>query len=168
MRTRVLSCVLAAVLCLLCACRGSGADTSSQLQLYYVDTSQGTGSALGGQIWAHQGETGVGELLDALMRGPTAEDLRSPIPGSTTVRAWWIEKEGLLRIDLSEHYGDLTGIELTLADYCITLTMCQLEEVRSVQITVVGRELSYRPHQILTPEQAMLSGLIPGKSGAGK
>lgn len=55
--------------------------------------------------------------------------------------------------------GSLTGIGLTLADYCLTFTLCQLEEVERVNITVSGRTISYRYRQELDPSQAVLSGV---------
>lgn len=51
------------------------------------------------------------------------------------------------------------GIGLTLADYCLTFTLCQLEEVERVSITVSGRTISYRYRQELDPSQAVLSGV---------
>ena len=38
----------------------------------------------------------------------------------------------------------VAGIDLTLADYCVTLTLTQLDGVNAVSITSGGRELPYR------------------------
>ena len=45
---------------------------------------------------------------------------------------------GLLTVDFSSTYGTLSGIDLTLADYSVVLTLTQLEEVETVMITVGG------------------------------
>ena len=44
-----------------------------------------------------------------------------------------------------------------MADYCIVLTMSQLDGVEAVEINVAGQPVSYRNHQILTREEAVLS-----------
>ena len=101
-----------------------------------------------------------GELLDALLDGPPLDSgLRSPFPAGTRLLGWQLDQDGLLWVDLSESYGSLTGIGLTLADYCLTFTLCQLEEVERVSITVSGRTISYRYRQELDPSQAVLSGV---------
>ena len=66
-------------------------------------------------------------------------------------------EEGVLALNLSEQYGGLTDISLTVADYCIVLTMSQLDGVEAVEINVAGQPVSYRNHQILTREEAVLS-----------
>ena len=69
----------------------------------------------------------------------------------------WDLEEGCLHVDLSEQYGSLTGIDLTVADACLTLTLCQVEGVESVYVTVEGDEIPYRPIQQLTPSDLLLS-----------
>ena len=73
-----------------------------------------------------------------------------------SLRSWGLE-EGVLVLNLSEQYGGLTDISLTVADYCIVLTMSQLDGVEAVEINVAGQPVSYRNHQILTREEAVLS-----------
>ncbi|MBR5533428.1 MAG: GerMN domain-containing protein [Ruminiclostridium sp.] len=93
----------------------------------------------------------VEELLLALLSGPESETLNRVIPASVSLRGWTLQN-GLLTVDLSGSYGTLSGIDLTLADYSIVLTLTQLEEVEAVMITVEGQVLPYRDHQRLTPE----------------
>ena len=61
------------------------------------------------------------------------------------------------KVDLSSAYRNLSGIDLTLADYCITLTLTQLSAIRSVSILVRGQELSYRDSQRFRPKDVLLS-----------
>ena len=63
-----------------------------------------------------------------------------------------------MTVDLSWPYGDLVGIELTMADYCITLTLTQLEGVEEVCITANGSQLPYRDRQVFTAEDVMFTG----------
>ena len=60
-------------------------------------------------------------------------------------------------VDLSRRYASLTGIQLSLADYCITLSLTGLEDIASVTITAEGRELAYRPSQVLMEQDVLLS-----------
>jgi germination protein M len=66
-------------------------------------------------------------------------------------------KETHLTVDFSEGYGGLTDVDLTLADYCVVLTLCQLDGIDSVEITVAGRPLSYRSQQTLTAQDVILT-----------
>ena len=52
----------------------------------------------------------------------------------------------MLLVDLSEQYGALADVSLTLADYSIVLTLSQLEGVEGVEITAGGHRVSYRSH----------------------
>lgn len=90
-----------------------------------------------------EGEKVVEGLMDLLLSGPEEPDLRSPFPVGTYLRGWSLE-DGRLTLDLSETYGGLAGVDLTLADGCIVLTLSQLEEVEEVYIMVEGRHRPFR------------------------
>jgi len=154
--------VLAA--CLLTACRPrSGTprpvESESGFYLYFLNSETNVGSAIAGEPYVGQTPTAQ-RLINALLAGPTREGLSSPFPNQTALNGWSLT-DGLLTVDLSEHYGDLAGIDLTLADYCLTLTLCQLDRVEQVRITVAGRGLAYRDHDILDPSEAVLEDLVP-------
>ena len=116
-----------------------------------------------------QGEEGAspgpGELLEALLAGPREEGHRSPVPRGVALVGWeWDgERPGNLRVRLSEQYGGLTDISLTLADYAIVLTLSQLEGVETVALSSEGRSTSYRSHQILGADEAELPGTPAGR-----
>lgn len=90
-----------------------------------------------------QEEQTVEGLTELLLAGPEGEGLVSPFPAGTRIRSWR-QEEGRVTLDLSEAYSGLTGVELTLADGCIVLTLCQLPEVEEVYITVEGRRRPFR------------------------
>ena len=96
-------------------------------------------------------------LMSALLTGAGEQGLSSPFPGGVRLLSWSLE-EGRLHLDLSEQYGGLTGIDLTLADCCTVLTFCALDEVDAVYITVEGREVPYRRTQVLTAQDVLLFG----------
>lgn len=90
----------------------------------------------------------VEERMAALLSGPQSAELRSPFPSGVRLRSWRLE-EGVLRLDLSEAYGGLSGVDLTIADYCIVLTLCQVEGVEAVDITVEGETVPYRGRKLM-------------------
>ena len=148
----------ALLLVLMLALSGCGGKSGgSGYQLYFwVDPETAThGPALAGQSWSGKGEPGVEELFAALMAGPTQKGLVSPFPqGASLIR--WELSDGLLTLNLSEQYGGLADVSLTLADYCLVLTMSQLPGVESVQIQSDGHTYHSRSHQTMTPDEAVL------------
>ena len=104
-----------------------------------------------------QGQEPIPGLMTLLMQRPHGADLAAPFPSGLKLLDWTLE-EGQLHLDLSEQYYSLSGVDLTLADACLTLTFSQLEEVESVYVTVEGHELPYRTIQQLTAGDILLAG----------
>lgn len=97
------------------------------------------------------------ELLHQLLDGPGEDtSLRTPFPVGTVLQDLTVEGAHAW-VDLSGAYGTLSGIALTMADYCITLTLTQLPEIRTVSITVRGQELAYRETQNFSARDVLLS-----------
>ena len=97
-------------------------------------------------------ETLVRELLAA----PEDAGLRSPFPSGTELQKLTVAG-GRATVDLSAQYARLSGVDLSLADYCLTLTLTQLTGIYAVRITADGRELPYRKTQLLTAADPLLS-----------
>ena len=124
-------------------------------ELYFLSdpNSAGGGDAIRAQEkrlvldGAMETEDCVRALMEALLAGPDEPSLSSPIPEGTALKSLKVSGRRA-RIDLSAQYARLTGIDLSLADYCITLTLTQLPDVARVRITVAGRELDYRSRQV--------------------
>lgn len=95
-------------------------------------------------------------LMEELLAGPTDETLVSTIPAGTTLLSLELDGARAL-VDLSSAYSTLSGVELTLADYAIALTLTQLPEIASVSITVRGQELAYRTTQRFSPRDVLRS-----------
>ena len=115
---------------------------------------------------AHAFRTGaavVPDLMQALLSQPDTPGLASPFPEGVRLLSWTLE-EGALHLDLSEQFGGLSGVNLTVADACLALTFCQVEGVESVYVTVEGGEIPYRPIQHLTEQDIALDG---GAAGTG-
>ncbi len=96
-------------------------------------------------------------LAEALVAGSVGEGLRSPFPGGTSLQKLTVAG-GRATVDLSEQYARLSGVDLSLADACLTLTLTQLDGIYAVRITANGRELPYRKTQLLSAADTLLSG----------
>lgn len=152
---RTLLFLLAALLPLnlLCAC--TQAETKREAYpVYFAAEGVKAPAALTAESRTLEtGENPVDGLLRILMEGPEGETLHRTIPSNVTLLGWTLT-EGTLTADFSGRYGSLSGIDLTLADYSVVLTLCQLPEVDAVEITVDGEEVSYRDHQLMTAQEA--------------
>lgn len=152
--------LLCALLLLLTACSpAEGPDADGAAYAVYFTASSLGGAALISEERRFPANSSLTEgLLDALLSGPAGEGLVSPIPAGTRLLSWQLDGEGVLSLDLSEQYGSLAGVDLTLADYAIALTLCQLPAVEAVSITVEGEAVAFRSHQLLRAADVILSG----------
>jgi len=95
-------------------------------------------------------------LIKELLMNPNEEDLKNPIPKGTKLISLTIA-DSHAAVDMSSSYGTLSGVALTLADYCITMTLTQVPGITSVSITSRGMELAYRGKQNLAATDLLLS-----------
>lgn len=154
--------ITAVCLLFLCACESTleepqQSGDQAAYRLYFASRDDQIESAVGSES-CDLPETGdqVEEMMDLLLAGPTSKDLVSPFPEGVALKNWSLE-DGVLKLNLSEQYNRLAGIGLTIADYCITLTMCQLPRINTVIISVEGELISFRDHQTLRVSDVLLS-----------
>jgi len=170
MRNPLISLALVCLL-LLCGCEKPAPELpEGSHRLYYVTAgySSDWSSAISDETYSPPEGTVIPEsLLRRLFQGPTDALLRSPIPAGTRIKAMEL-KEGVVYLDLSESYAGLFGMEQTLADACITLTLCQLEEVDGVSITVDGRQLLYHNQEILSTSLYILEEITVDSEAGSK
>ncbi len=95
-------------------------------------------------------------LVTCLLKGPGDETLKSPFPSGTMLLSVELEGDRAL-VDLTSAYGNLSGVALTLADYAIALTLTQLPEISVVNVTVRGKNLSYRDSQDFMERDVLFS-----------
>ena len=148
-----------------CAFAAAGLQTQDGYAVYFLeeDLSAAPGrDALRAEtvfLDADEGTDTLAErLMTCLLEGPEDESLRSAVPPGTVLVSLAVD-DGQAAVDLSSTYAVLSGVELTLADYAITLTLTQLPEISSVSITVRGRELAYRDKQVFTEEDVLRSSM---------
>ena len=92
-------------------------------------------------------------VLEKIFAPPEREGLQSPYPQGTHVLEAK-QKDGQVTLRLSNAYSELNGLGETIADYCIVLSLCQLEGVESVSI----RAENGGEKQNLRPENVILAG----------
>ena len=155
------------VLCALCltaalalsGCGPSGGD-SGVLLYFCTDAQTHHGPAIQSQPYTGPSGPGVEELVNALLAGPTQDGLVSPFPQGLSLQSWALE-DGLLTLNFSEQYGGLADISLTLADYCLVLTLSQVEGVDTVQIQSAGHTYHSRSHQTMKADEVLTDQSLP-------
>lgn len=141
---------LLSLLLLLCAC-GTAEQPGGMCLWFPVDLDAPRHSA---QAVASQGTEAdtVESLVAGLLSGPGEEGLARSLPEGTKLENWTL-KDGVLSLDFSEEYDTLSGADRTLADYCLTLTLCQLEQVESIRILTGEAE-----PRLLSPQDVLFTG----------
>lgn len=146
------------------ACGESSWDDSTYLKLYYpADLEQSRGSDAIAHMnipWDDMAQADVQAQADqvmALLMGACHEEgFTVPVPHGARLQQCEI-RNGIAYVDFSEAYGMLSGMELTIADYCVALSLTQIRGVDTVSITVGGRELAYRDSQRFTAKDALFT-----------
>ena len=165
MKKKFLTAVLSALAALaLTACVQERAEARSDYQLYYAaqaETARG-GDAIGEfpLKLANTENLSTQELaqtlLEALLLPPEDPLLASPFPNGTQLQEVTVSGKRA-HVNFTAPYARLSGVELSLADYCVTLTLTQLDGINAVTITANGRELPYRKTQVMTAADTLLS-----------
>ncbi|MDE7218943.1 MAG: GerMN domain-containing protein [Oscillospiraceae bacterium] len=97
-------------------------------------------------------------VVERLLAGPSGGELTSPLPEGTELLSLELQ-DRTAHVDLSDELRELSGVALTLADYCLTLSLTALESVRAVRITVHGRAVGHQPKQVFYERDVLLSDM---------
>lgn len=97
-------------------------------------------------------------VVRRLISGPEERNLRSPLPDNIRLLSLTIQ-DRRVTVDFSGGFAQLSGIELTLADYCLTLSLTDLEGISSVAITSQGRAVGQQPKQLFYERDVLLSNM---------
>ena len=175
MRRRIVTLLLAALL--LCTAAGCGEknaadgteNTSAYLRLYCpADLSEKNRSAGGGDAvngipisWKQvrgddRGRQQQAQYIMKLLGGCTDKDFICPVPKGTAVNSCTVTG-GTVSVDLSREYEQLVGVERTIADYCITLSLMQLDGIYAVRLTVNGLLPEGRTNGVYTSAEVLLT-----------
>ena len=164
MRRRIMGLLCGLLCCLTLAGCGGDGGTRDDYALYFrvrdLETAAGGGALRTETMPAPEEELDTASLaetlMEALLAGPRDETLVNTIPAGTALRSLTLNGSQAV-VDLSSAYGTLSGVELTLADQAVALTLTQLPELLSVRITVRGQELAYRDKQVFTGRDVLVA-----------
>lgn len=95
-------------------------------------------------------------VVEQLLAGPADGTLISPIPAGVDLVSLQIRNQWA-NVDFSESFNQLGGVELTLADYCLTLSLTALEGVEAVTVTAQGRDVVQQPKRVFFERDILLS-----------
>ena len=128
------------------------------LRVYVVSDNIHTGSGL---VWEYRQadpeQDTVQQLIEWLLSEPEQAEHQSAVPGGVTLLSREL-KDGILVLNFSEGYGDLSGAARSLANGAVVLTMTQLETVNGVIIQSAGEPVTGKLSLPLTAEMYDLSG----------
>ncbi|MBE6918517.1 MAG: hypothetical protein E7469_02400 [Ruminococcaceae bacterium] len=94
--------------------------------------------------------------LHLLLEGYQDSAFGRVLPGSARLLSCQVSGS-TATVDFSAAYGQLSGIDLTIADYCIALSLVQIPGIYTVRITVNGRELAYRDKNYFRADDVLVT-----------
>lgn len=97
-------------------------------------------------------------LVEKLLEGSGDGTLHSPLPAGVELLGLEI-LDRTAYVDLSGGISNLSGVELALADYCLTLTLTALDGITAVAVTSQGRNLGQQPKQMFYEWDVLLSSM---------
>ena len=97
-------------------------------------------------------------VVTRMLEGSEDGELSSPLPPDVELLGLEV-RDRLACVDFSGGMNSLSGVEVALADYCLTLSLTALEGVGSVAVTVQGRTLGQQPKQIFYERDVLLSNM---------
>lgn len=153
---RFLTLLLAAALLLaaVCGCARTGQSTTGDsVSVWRVHSGAQAGDLLAAEAKPLAGgaQAEIGEVLALFLSGTRADGLRRALPDDVELLSWTSDS-GLVTLELSESFLSLAPMERTAAVFAAVLTLCQLDEVDAVSITVGGETL----YHALDAEDALL------------
>ena len=81
----------------------------------------------------------VEQIVLACLSAPGDQGMRSAFPEKTALLDYTLF-EGELTVNLSQEYGALFGPQLTIAEGCMTLSLCQIQGVENVTLLSGGKK----------------------------
>lgn len=95
-------------------------------------------------------------ITEQVLLGSSDGLLRSPFPEDTTLVSITV-RDHRVYVDLAGSFARMDGVALTLADYCLTLSLSAIDGIESVSITSSGRLLAQQPRQVFRERDVILS-----------
>ena len=140
MKKRVACLAAALLLTLLAACQPQSESGEDGLRLWFAVPGDWQSREVTAALDSvpYTGAESVHALLTALLAGPPQDsELVSLIPEGTGMVSCTVEGRTAF-VDLSADYARLSGVDRTIADCCVTLTLNQLPGVDRVELSAGG------------------------------
>ena len=147
-----------------CASPAPPEEQGARTPIYYLaaeDASRG-----GDRIRACYETLGLGQdatvrdeaaaVVSRLLEGPADRELESPLPAGVELLSLEV-RDRTAYVDLSGSFNQLAGVELSMADYCLTLSLTALDGIGAVRITAQGRPVGQQPKQVFYERDVLLS-----------
>ena len=158
--------LLALMLLAACAAPDEAEQDPGGMLLYYVLPEE---DARGGdRIQARReildlpenadGQAQARAVVERLMAGPADGAAFSPLPRSVELLGVEV-RDQMAYVDFGGEIRNLSGVDLALADYCLTLSLTALDSVRAVAVTAQGRPVGQQPKQIFYERDVLLSDM---------
>lgn len=97
-------------------------------------------------------------VVERLMEGPADGMKLSPLPEGLALLDLEL-RDRTAYVDFSGEVRDLSGVELAMADYCLTLSLTALDSIRAVTLTAQGRPVGQQPKQVFYERDVLLSDM---------
>jgi len=78
------------------------------------------------------------------------------VPANTRLQSCTVTGSTVV-VDFSASYGLLSGMDLSMADYCVALSLLQVPGIYTVRITVSGRDLAYRDKNYFRADDVLVT-----------
>ena len=161
---RPLAAGVLALALLLAGCGRQGTEAAPGTVLYYLADLElaAGGEAIQpvpvelGDLDAMDTQTAAELILEKLAEN--GDGYFSPIPPGVTMEGLTFRGRRVY-VELSRDYGALEGVDLSLSAFCLTLSLCQLEEIASVGLSAGGTVVTLGRNQVLMEQDAALSGM---------
>lgn len=140
--------ILIALCVLLCACGKEKApvvSTGSFSVYRELRTEYQTNGELlrAEKVSLSAGDNPIEKAVEALGSTPEGDTLQCPIPSYVKIMGAEL-KDNCVTVTMNTAYLDVTGIDKSVLDGCITLTMCSIENVDYVNICVGSEVIASR------------------------
>lgn len=158
---RILCLFLVCALCLpLLGCKPKTEDIEDPVNFYYrrsADTI--TFGKADGVITSEQREAAghrddPSYLINLYLKGPAGTGMNRTFPKGVELVKFSLEG-GCAYITVSDFFSTLTGINLTLACACLTLTVCELTGAKQLTVSTSNTLLDGNRTVIMTPDDIL-------------
>lgn len=145
MKNVILIILVAAITLLAIGCAKTADVSASTVTFYYIHNEPAYGTESGviaaNTIEVNQYERDYNQLLATYFNGPTNYDCVSPFPAGITLEELYID-ENKAQLVLSPHMATISGSDLTVALACLTRTVIEMTDVKTVQIRISGNQIN--------------------------